>query len=231
VERGDAVISLVEIGRTYRVGPTTIEALRGVSLTVERGRRVAIMGASGSGKTTLVHLLALLDRPTRGSYRLTNREVATLGDDELSQLRNRAIGLVFQGSNLIPHRTCLDNVALRLVYRGETRARARAGAMEVLRRVGMAERAASRAGDLSGGQQQRVALARAIVGGPEVLIADEPTGALDHKTGMEILDLLLRLNEEAGVTLVVVTHDREVGARCGPIVELADGRIVAGGGR
>jgi len=225
------VIRLVEVGRTYRVGPTTIDALREVSLSVERGRRTAIMGTSGSGKTTLVHLLALLDRPTHGAYLLAGRDVASLGDDELSQLRNRTVGLVFQGSHLIPHRTCLDNVALRPVYRGETRARAHAQALEALRRVGMAERSASRAGELSGGQQQRVAIARAIVGGPALLIADEPTGALDRRTGLEILDLLLSLNEESGVTLVVVTHDPEVGARCGSIVELHDGRITAGGGR
>ena len=225
------MIRLVEIGRTYRVGPTTIEALRGVSLSVERGRRVAIMGVSGSGKTTLVHLLALLDRPTRGSYLLDGRDVGALGDDELSRLRNRSVGLVFQGFNLIAHRSCLDNVALRLVYRGETRSRAHAAALEALRRVGMADRAASRAGDLSGGQQQRVAIARAVVGVPAVVVADEPTGALDRRTGLEILDLLLRLNEEDGVTLVVVTHDPEIGARCGSIVELADGRVAAGGGR
>ncbi len=225
------MIRLVEIGRTYRVGPTTIEALRGVSLTVERGRRVAIMGASGSGKTTLVHLLALLDRPTRGSYVLDGRDVGALGDDDLSRLRNRTVGLVFQGFNLIPHRSCLDNVALRLIYRGETRSRAHAVAFEALRRVGMAERAAGRAGDLSGGQQQRVAIARAVVGAPAVVLADEPTGALDRRTGLEVLDLLLRLNEEDGVTLVVVTHDPEIGTRCGSIVELAEGRVAAEGVR
>jgi putative ABC transport system ATP-binding protein len=225
------VIRLVEIGRTYRVGPTSIEALRGVSLAVERGRRVAIMGASGSGKTTLVHVLALLDRPTRGSYLLDGREVGALADDELSLLRNRAVGLVFQSFNLIAHRSCLDNVALRLVYRGESRARAHAAALDALRRVGVAERSRSRAGELSGGQQQRVAIARAIVGAPAVVIADEPTGALDRRTGLEVLDLLLRLNEEDGVTLVVVTHDPEVGARVGSIVELHEGRVAAGGGR
>jgi putative ABC transport system ATP-binding protein len=225
------MISLVEVGRTYRVGPTTIEALRGVSLSVGRGRRVAIMGSSGSGKTTLVHLLALLDRPTHGAYRLAGRDVGALTDDELALLRNRSVGLVFQAFNLLPHRTCVENVALRLIYRGETRRRANAAALEALRRVGMVERAASPAGDLSGGQQQRVAIARAIAGGPEVVIADEPTGALDRRTGGEIVDMLLRLNEENGVTLVVVTHDPDVGARCGPVVELAAGRVVAGGGR
>jgi len=225
------VIRLVEVGRSYRVGPTTIAALRDVSLTVERGRRLAIMGASGSGKTTLVHLLALLDRPSYGSYLLDGRDVGALNDDELSRLRNRAVGLVFQAFNLLPHRTCLDNVALRLVYRGETRARAHAAALEALRSVGMAERAESRAGELSGGQQQRVAIARAIVGEPEVLVADEPTGALDRKTGLEILDLLLRLNEDRGVTLVVVTHDPDIGARCGTIVELSGGQLTDGAGR
>ena len=225
------MIRLVEVGRSYRVGPTTIAALRDVSLTVERGRRLAIMGASGSGKTTLVHLLALLDRPSYGSYLLDGRDVGALNDDELSHLRNRAVGLVFQAFNLLPHRTCLDNVALRLVYRGETRARAHAAALEALRSVGMAERAESRAGELSGGQQQRVAIARAIVGEPEVLVADEPTGALDRKTGLEILDLLLRLNEDRGVTLVVVTHDPDIGARCGTIVELSGGQLTDGAGR
>ncbi len=225
------MIRLVEVGRTYRVGPTTIAALRDVSLSVERGRRLAIMGASGSGKTTIVHLLALLDRPTCGSYLLAGRDVGALDDDELSRLRNRAVGLVFQQFNLLPQRTCLDNVGLRLIYRGETRARAHAAAFEALRAVGLAERAASLTGDLSGGQQQRVAIARAVVGAPDVLVADEPTGALDRKTGLEIMDLLLRLNEESGVTLVVVTHDPDIGARCGTIVELAGGRITAGTGR
>jgi putative ABC transport system ATP-binding protein len=222
------VIRLVEVGRSYRVGPTSVDALRGVSLNVERGRRLAIMGDSGSGKTTLVHLLALLDRPTSGSYLLDGRDVGALGDDDLASLRNRAVGLVFQAFNLLPHRTCLDNVALRLVYRGQTRSRGHAAALEALRAVGLAERAASLAGVLSGGQQQRVAIARAMVGAPQLLIADEPTGALDRRSGLEIMDLLLRLNEDHGVTLVVVTHDPEIGARCGEIVRLASGRLVAG---
>ena len=221
------MIRLVDATRSYRVGPTVVEALRGVSLTVAAGERVAVMGTSGSGKTTLVHLLALLDRPTSGTYRLDGRDVAALTDDELSVLRNREIGLVFQGFNLIPHRTCLENVALPMIYRGKTRALSHEAAHAALLRVGMAERAASRSGTLSGGQQQRVAIARAIVGGPPVLIADEPTGALDRRTGIEVLDLLLGLNQE-GTTLVVVTHDPEIGARCGRIVELHDGRMAAG---
>jgi putative ABC transport system ATP-binding protein len=224
------MIRLVEATRSYRVGPTTVEALRGVTLTVEAGERVAIMGASGSGKTTLVHILALLDAPTSGSYILGGRNVAGLADDELAEMRNREIGLVFQTFNLLPFRSCLENVALPLIYRGRTREQARAGALAALARVGMAERAASRAGTLSGGQQQRVAIARAMAGEPPLLIADEPTGALDRRTGQEVLDVLLRLNE-AGTTLVVVTHDREVAARCGRLVELHDGRAAAGGTR
>jgi putative ABC transport system ATP-binding protein len=221
------MIRLLDATRSYRVGPTVVEALRGVSLVVAAGERVAVMGTSGSGKSTLVHLLALLDRPTSGSYLLDGRDVATLTDDELSALRNREIGLVFQGFNLIPHRSCLENVALPLIYRGKTRALSHEAALAALRRVGMAERASGRAGSLSGGQQQRVAIARAIVGEPPLLVADEPTGALDRHTGLEIIDLLLGLNEE-GTTLVVVTHDPEVGARCGRIVELHDGRLAAG---
>jgi putative ABC transport system ATP-binding protein len=221
------MIRLVDATRSYRVGPTVVEALRGISLTVAAGERVAVMGTSGSGKTTLVHLLALLDRPTSGSYLLDGRDVAALSDDELSVLRNREIGMVFQGFNLIPQRTCLENVALPLIYRGATRAQAHTAAHAALHRVGMAERATSRSGSLSGGQQQRVAIARAIVGAPPVLVADEPTGALDRRTGLEILDLLLGLNEE-GTTLVVVTHDPEIGARCGRIVDLHDGRLAAG---
>jgi putative ABC transport system ATP-binding protein len=224
------MIRLVDATRSYRVGPTVVEALRGVSLAVGAGERVAVMGTSGSGKSTLVHLLALLDRPTSGSYLLDGRDVGALSDDELSVLRNREIGMIFQGFNLIPHRSCLENVALPLIYRGSTRALSHAAAHAALRRVGMAERAGSRSGSLSGGQQQRVAIARAIVGAPPVLVGDEPTGALDRRTGLEILDLLLGLNEE-GTTLVVVTHDPEIGARCGRIVELHDGRLAAGGGR
>ena len=221
------MIRLINATRSYRVGPTVVEALRGVSLVVDAGERVAVMGTSGSGKTTLVHLLALLDRPTSGSYLLDGRDVAALTDDELSVLRNREIGMIFQGFNLIPHRTCLENVALPLIYRGATRALSHAAARAALGRVGMAERTAVPSGSLSGGQQQRVAIARAIVGAPPVLVADEPTGALDRRTGIEILDLLLGLNEE-GTTLVVVTHDPEIGARCGRIVELHDGRLAAG---
>jgi putative ABC transport system ATP-binding protein len=224
------MIRLIEATRSFRVGPTVVEALRSVSLAVDSGERVAVMGTSGSGKTTLVHILALLDRPTSGSYLLDGRDAAALGDDELSVLRNREIGLVFQTFNLIPHRSCLENVALPLIYRGRTRAQAHTAAHTALQRVGMTARAASRPGALSGGQQQRVAIARAIVGEPTVLIADEPTGALDRRTGLEILDLLLRLNGE-GATLIVVTHDPEIGARCGRIVELHDGRLTAGESR
>ena len=224
------MIRLVDATRSYPVGPTLVEALRGVTLTVEAGQRLAVMGSSGSGKTTLVHILALLDVPSSGTYLLGGRNVADLSDDELSWLRNREIGLVFQTFNLIPQRSCLENVALPLIYRGHTRSRAHGAALAALGKVGMVERAAGRAGAARRGPRPRVALARALAGAPPVLIADEPTGALDRRTGLEILDLLLQLNEQ-GTTLVVVTHDPEVGARCGRIVELLDGRVTNGAAR
>jgi len=213
--------------RSFRAGPTSIEVLRGVELDVAAGERVAIMGASGSGKSTLLHLLALLDRPDAGSYQLEGREVTRLDDDSLSHLRNRRLGLVFQAFHLLPRETVVDNVALRLLYAGLEPGAARERASEALRRVGLEERAESRAADLSGGQQQRVAIARALVGRPAVLLADEPTGALDRRTTGEVLDLIVELNRADGLTTVLATHDAAVAARCERVLTLREGRLEA----
>jgi putative ABC transport system ATP-binding protein len=217
------VIRLLGIERSFRAGPTTIDVLRGLDLVVEPGERVAIMGASGSGKSTLLHLLALLDRPSAGSYRLEGREVTQLDDDALSRLRNRRIGIVFQAFHLLPRETVADNVALRLLYRGVDPAAAGESARQALSRVRLEERADSRAADLSGGQQQRVAIARALVDRPAVLLADEPTGSLDRRTADEVLDLIVELTRSAGLTTVLATHDPAVAARCDRVLSLAGG--------
>ena len=222
------MIRLTDVRRSFRVGPTAIEVLRGVDLLLERGERLAVTGASGSGKSTLLHILALLDAPSSGSYRFEEREVTRLDDEELSRLRNRRIGMVFQAFHLLPGSSALDNVALRLLYRGLDWRPAAEKARQALRRVGLGERAETRVADLSGGQQQRVAIARALVGEPALLLADEPTGALDRDAAAEVLDLLVELNEREGLTTVLVTHDPAIAARCPRRLELRQG-VLAGG--
>jgi len=220
------MIRMRGVDRRFPAGPTTIEVLAGVDLDVAAGERVAIVGPSGSGKSTLLHLLGLLDAPSAGSYVLENREVTGLDDEASSRLRNRRIGFVFQAFHLLPQESALDNVALRLLYRGVEPAAAREAAREALGRVGLAERAGARAVDLSGGQQQRVAIARALVGRPALLLADEPTGALDKRTSGEVLDLLVELQLADGLTTVIATHDETVARRCDRVVELHEHRLV-----
>jgi len=222
------MIELSDLTRLYRVGDQTVKALQAASLSIPDGDYVAIMGPSGSGKSTLLHLLGCLDRPTSGSYRLDGREVATLDESELAEVRSRKIGFVFQFFHLVPRLSAEGNVELPMILAGVRPADRRARASEALGAVGLSDRADHRPDQLSGGQRQRVAIARATVMRPSILLADEPTGNLDRASGAEIIELLERMNGD-GLTLIVVTHDPEVGHRARRVVKLVDGRIVSDG--
>jgi len=217
-----------DVSRTYELDGVSVPALRGVSLTVEPGDYVAIVGASGSGKSTLMHLLGGLDRPTGGTLLIGGRDVATLSPPEMAKLRNETVGFVFQSFHLLARTTAQDNVALPLVYRGVGRRERRARAAAMLDRVGLAHRVDHRPNQMSGGEQQRVAIARALVTDPSVLLADEPTGNLDSTTGASVLALLESLNAD-GVAVVLVTHDREVADRARRRIVMRDGLIVSDG--
>jgi putative ABC transport system ATP-binding protein len=220
-----AALEAIGITRRYDQGGLTVEALRGVTLTVGSGDHAAIVGPSGSGKSTLMHILGGLDRPSSGTLRIGGRDVAALKPDELADVRNRTIGFVFQSFHLLARTTALDNVAMPLVYRGLRGAERRRRAREVLELVGLGHRTGHRPSQLSGGEQQRVAIARALVTEPAVLLADEPTGNLDSVRGGEILDLLDDLNRERGVALVIVTHDAEVAGRARRQIHVKDGLV------
>ncbi|WP_430789920.1 ABC transporter ATP-binding protein [Actinoplanes sp. G11-F43] len=213
------------ISRTYQLDGVSVPALRGVSLTVEPGDYLAVVGTSGSGKSTLMHLLGGLDRPTGGTLLIGGRDVARLTPDEMAALRNTTIGFVFQSFHLLARTTAQDNVGLPLVYRGAGRRERRERATAMLERVGLGHRITHRPNQMSGGEQQRVAIARALVTGPSVLLADEPTGNLDSATGESVLTLLETLVTD-GVAVVLVTHDREVAARAHREIRMRDGRIV-----
>jgi putative ABC transport system ATP-binding protein len=220
-------IVLTAVSKKYRNATTLeVQALRGISLTIAHGEYVAIMGPSGSGKSTLMHLLGCLDRPSSGSFALDGIDVARLDDNELSRIRLRKLGFIFQGFNLLKHMDALRNVELPLLYAGISKAQRTATALQRLREVGLAKRATHKPSELSGGQQQRVAIARALVNNPAILLADEPTGNLDSQTSIEILDLFAKLHD-AGRTLLLVTHDDEVARHASRIIRLRDGLIVA----
>jgi len=220
-------VEAVDVRRSYPLDGVAVEALRGVSLRIDQGEYVAVVGPSGSGKSTLMHLMGCLDRPTSGGPRVGGRDIATLHDSELAELRNRTIGFVFQSFQLLGRTSALDNVSLPLVYRGVRRAERRERAEGALRAVGLGHRLEHRPSQLSGGEQQRVAIARALVGEPRLLLADEPTGNLDTGSGAEVMRLLSDLVRDRGVAVVVVTHDHEVAALAGRRVHVRDGLLEA----
>ncbi len=224
--RSGPVIELSDVRKTYTVGNIAVHALRGVSLRVERGEFVAVMGASGSGKTTLMNIVGCLDEPTTGTYRLNGLDVRGIDEESLADVRNRHIGFVFQSYNLIPRTNALANVELPLAYAGIPRAIRREHALRSLAGVGLADRIQHLPSELSGGQQQRVAIARALVTNPAIILADEPTGNLDSASGAEVLALFGRLSE-GGRTIVLITHEDEVARYARRIVRIRDGSIVA----
>jgi putative ABC transport system ATP-binding protein len=218
------VIELSHISKRYKLGDQEYPALDDVSLSIARNDFMALTGASGSGKSTMMNVLGCLDTPTSGNYLLDGEEVAGLDDEQLASVRNRKIGFVFQNFYLMPRMTALDNVAQPLIYRGIAPAKRREHARKALERVGLGDRTLHRPNEMSGGQRQRVAVARALVGHPELLLADEPTGNLDSRTAKEIMDLFRQLHEE-GQTVVIVTHDPSIAACCKRLVRLHDGKI------
>ena len=220
------MLELRDIHKVYRVGPTAVEVLKGISLTIEPGELVSITGTSGCGKSTLMNIIGLLDRPSSGDYWLDGSRVAYADDDRLSEIRNRRIGFVFQQYQLLSRLTALANVLLPLVYRPEPTPDAERRGLAMLERVGMAERAHHKPTELSGGQQQRVAIARALVGQPTLILADEPTGALDTRVGQEIMDLFRQLNRDDQITVVIITHDPGLARQCDRVITLRDGLLV-----
>jgi putative ABC transport system ATP-binding protein len=221
-----SMISVTDLCKLYRMGEVEVPALCGVSFEIERGEFVAVTGHSGSGKSTLMNMLGCLDTPTSGTYRLDGIETQALRDNDLARMRSIKLGFVFQQYNLLPRQTALRNVEMPLIYRGVPAAVRKTRAATALRMVGMTERMAHRPNELSGGQQQRVAIARALIGSPAIVLADEPTGALDTKTGAEILTFL---NHKQGLTVVVVTHEPDVAAYANRVLTLRDGQLISDG--
>jgi len=220
----DNVIHIRKIIRNFQMGHETVYVLKGIDLDIKRGEYVAIMGPSGSGKSTLMNLLGCLDTPTSGQYILNGKDVSKMSDDELADIRNKEIGFVFQTFNLLPRTTALDNVALPMVYAGASKSERTERAKEVLTSVGLADRMDHKPNELSGGQRQRVAVGRALVNKPSIILADEPTGNLDSKTSLEIMQLFDEIHQ-AGNTVILVTHEEDVAERAKRVIRLRDGVI------
>lgn len=223
------MIDFRNVKKVYHLGHEVFEALKGVSFSIEKGEMIAIIGASGSGKTTTMNIMGLLDHPTSGEYFLHGQDVSRLTPDQQARLRNRSIGFIFQLFFLMPRLNALQNVGIPLTYRGIDSATIKKRSMEMLEKVGVAQFYNHKPKELSGGQQQRIAIARALVGDPHIILADEPTGSLDSKTGQDVLNLLINLNRSEKTTVVIVTHDEKVAAQCPRIIKVHDGEIVSGG--
>ncbi len=222
-----ALLDLHDVCKTYHLGEMDLQVLKGVTLSVDKGELVALMGASGSGKSTLMNILGCLDRPSSGEYWLDGKEISGASANERARLRNRLIGFVFQSFNLLARTSALDNVSMPLTYGTEyiPEQEMKAHAAEMLRKVGLADRMGHQPSQLSGGQQQRVAIARSLVNNPKIILADEPTGALDSRTSIEIMAIFQRLNREHGITMIVVTHDSDVAAYSNRSIHFKDGRL------
>jgi putative ABC transport system ATP-binding protein len=221
----DALIALDHVYKTYKMGDVEINALRGVSLQINPGEFIAIMGTSGSGKSTTMNIIGCLDRPTRGRYFLDGQDVSKLSKDELADIRNRKIGFVFQSFNLLARTSALENVELPMLYLGVKTAERAARARQALELVGLADRVQNMPNQLSGGQQQRVAIARSLVNNPAIILADEPTGNLDSRTSIEVMDIFQRLNRERGITVAIVTHEPDIAQYASRVIVFKDGRI------
>ncbi len=221
------LVAMEGVSKVYAMGEQRVHALRDVSLRIDRGEFVAIMGASGGGKSTLMNIMGCLDRPTAGSYHLEGRDVAGLGDDELAVVRNRLIGFVFQQFNLLPRTSALKNVELPLIYAGMRPRERTVHARAALETVGLGDRMDHQPSQLSGGQQQRVAMARALVTTPSIIMADEPTGALDSRTTVDVMALFRRLNQDTRITIIMVTHEEDVAAYAGRVVRMRDGQVLS----
>ena len=224
----DHLIELTDIYKIYHMGDTDVHALDGVTIHIDRGEFVAIVGQSGSGKSTCMNIIGCLDVPTSGTYLLGGVDVSTMEDDQQAEIRNKMLGFIFQQYNLIPKLSVLENVELPLLYSGADAATRRQAAMKALERVGLADKCKNLPNQLSGGQQQRVSIARALAGSPSVILADEPTGALDSRTGREVLAFLQELNRE-GDTIVLITHDNSIAVKAQRIIRLSDGKVIYDG--
>jgi len=221
------LIEIKDLHKIYNLGDSEVTALDGVSTTISKGEFLAIMGPSGSGKSTFMNILGCLDQPTSGAYFLNGENVANLDRDQLSEIRNRQIGFVFQGFNLLARTSALENVELPMLYKGIPTSERRDRALSALKRVGLEGREHHHPNQLSGGQQQRVAIARAMVNQAPIILADEPTGNLDTKTSLEIMDLFTRLNGEEGITIIIVTHEPDIAEYCKRVVRFLDGKVVS----
>lgn len=215
-----------DLTKTYQMGEMQVDALRGVSIKIKKGEVVAIVGPSGSGKSTIMNILGALDRPSSGEYFLSGESVAQMDDEQLADIRNRKVGFVFQSFNLLPRATALSNVELPLRYSKQNGFKRKELASEALKAVGLADRMDHRPNELSGGQQQRVAIARALVNQPSIVMADEPTGNLDSKSGKEVMELLLHMNKESAATLIIITHDPDIAKQAQRTITLRDGKVV-----